>query len=430
MINKLKIFILFIFLSNCSLDTKTGIWKESEKLENQETLKTKEVFKKKEIIEKEFNSNIRINLKDKFSTNSFINNLTNNNAYLNYDGKLKKVSKYNFSKISDFNFTQPELLFTKDKSIIFFDNKGTVIRLDENLKEIWKKNIYSKNEKKLEPILYFASNKNILLVADNISNYYALKLDNGELLWKKNNISPFNSQIKVFKDRFFAIDYNNALRCFSIKTGEEIWNFKSEKSFINSQQKLSMVIDSNKLVFINSLGDLTALDLRNGFLLWQTPTQSNVLFENAFSLKNSDIILNKKVVYFSNNKNETFSINFDTGQINWRQVVNSNIRPSIIGDLLFLVSIEGYLVVIDKNNGNIIRITNVFEKDNNVEPTGFVIGKKNIYLSLSNGRLIIINIADGKLLDLVKIDGGKISRGSIVDSHLYLIMNNSIVKMN
>ncbi len=63
--NKLfYIFTLFLFISNCSLDTKTGIWSKSEKL-NSENLNIEEkLFEKPEIFQKEFNSDLKIRLKN------------------------------------------------------------------------------------------------------------------------------------------------------------------------------------------------------------------------------------------------------------------------------------------------------------------------------------------------------------------------------
>ena len=34
-----------------------------------------------------------------------------------------------------------------------------------------------------------------------------LDLKNGDLVWSKRNLAPFNSQIKIYKDRFFIIDF-------------------------------------------------------------------------------------------------------------------------------------------------------------------------------------------------------------------------------
>ena len=80
---------------------------------------------------------------------------------------------------------------------------------------IWEKNIYSKKEKKLNPILNLAIEKNNLILTDNLSNYYALNILNGDLLWRKTNSAAFNSEIKIADNKIFTVDYDNILKCFS-----------------------------------------------------------------------------------------------------------------------------------------------------------------------------------------------------------------------
>ncbi len=317
------LFILFLFILNCSLDTKSGLWSKSEKLSSDNENAEEILFQDTKTYEKELNTELKISLKNNFKKNSFINNLSNNNGVIQFNGNLSKISKFRFSKISQFDYYQPELLFTKQNTLIFFDEKGTILNFSDNNKLIWKNNIYSKNEKKQNPILYLASNDQTLVVADSIAKYYAINLNNGELLWSKNNSAPFNSQVKIFKDKFFAIDFENILKCYSIKDGKEIWSFKSEKSFIKSQQKLSFIINENNLVFINTLGDLSSIDIETGNLVWQTPTQSSSIYENYFSLKNSDLIAENKTIYFSNNKIEFFLLVERYLVIKWKQSLNS-----------------------------------------------------------------------------------------------------------
>ncbi len=434
--NKILIFfILLLFISNCSLDNKTGLWSKSEKINSEENFVEEKLFIDKEIYEKEFNPELKIKLKSNFKKNSFINNLSNNNGIVKFNGNLSKISKYKFSKISQFDHYQPELLITKKNSLIFFDEKGTILNFSNDNKLIWKKNIYLKNEKKQNPILYFASNEEVLVVTDSIAKFYAINLNNGELIWSKNNSAPFNSQVKIFKDKFFAIDFENILRCYSIKSGEEIWNFKSEKSFIKSQQKLSFIISDKKLVFINTLGDLNSVDIETGNLIWQTPTRSSAIYENYFSLKNSDIISENKTIFFSNNKNEFFAIDERNGVIKWKQNINSNLRPTFTDGLVFTVTIEGYLVAIDARNGNILRMTNVLNIINNykkkkIKPEGFIVSKDKIYLSLSNGRLLTIDILSGKYLNIKKVDNEKISRPYVLNNNMFIIRDNAILKLN
>tara|TARA_B100000965_G_C19555634_1_gene742048 strand:+ start:257 stop:1564 length:1308 start_codon:yes stop_codon:yes gene_type:complete len=435
-VNKIfNLFIFFLFISNCSLDTKTGLWSQSEKLKSEKEVVEEKLFADNEIYEKEFNPELKIRLKNNFKNNSFVNNLSNNNGIINFNGKLSKISKYRFSKISQFDYYQPELLITKKNNLIFFDDKGAILNFSNENKLIWKNNIYSKTEKKQNPILYFASNDQTLVVADTIAKFYAIDINTGKLLWSKNSLAPFNSQVKIFNDKFFVIDFENTLRCYSIKDGNEIWSFKSEKSFIKSQQKLSFIINDNKLVFINTLGDISSIDINTGNLVWQTPTQSSAIYENYFSLKNSDLIAENKIIYFSNNKNEFFAIDERNGVIKWKQNLNSNLRPTFADGLVFTVTIEGYLVAIDSRNGNIVRMTNVLSiiknyKKKKIKPEGFIIANDKIYLSLNNGRLIIIEILNGKPIDTKKIDNQKISRPYILNNDMFIVRDNAIIKLN
>ena len=434
--NKLfYLLVTFLFLSSCSLDTKSGLWTKTEKLDSENKNLEVKIFEENEIYERELNIDLKIKLRNDFKKNSFINNLSNNNGVVNFDGSIDKIKKFKFSKIDQFDNYQPELLITKKNNLIFFDDKGTVLNFSSDNELIWKNNYYSKREKKLKPILYFAANEKTLIVADSISKYYAININDGKLNWINNNIAPFNSQIKIFKDKFFVVDFENILRCFSIKNGKEIWNFKTEKSFIKSQQKLSLIINNNRVIFTNTLGDISSLDIETGNLIWQTPTQSSDIYENYFSLKNSDLISENNTIYFSNNQNEFFAIDQRNGVIKWKQNLNSNLRPTYADNLVFTITLEGYFVAIDSRNGNIVRMTNIINKikkykKENIKPIGFIVSQDKVYLSLSNGRLIIIETLTGKPIDIKKIDNEKISRPYVLNNDMYIIKDNAILKLN
>ena len=430
----LGLFLVFILISNCSLDKKSGLWTESKKIETVNDLVINELFKNEEAFNKEFNSNVKIQLKSNPTKNSFVNNLNNNNGRVSYNGSLKNISRFKFSTIDNFDQIEPEILFYGD-NIIFFENKGSIFNFDKFSKLIWKKNFYKKFEKKAKPELSLANDKKTLIVADNLAKYYAMNIKTGELIWAKTNVAPFNSQIKIYDDKFFVTDFDNVLRCYSIKDGSELWNVKTDTAFIKSKKKLSLVILNGNIYFNNSIGDISAVDIQTGNLIWQTPTQSSLIYENSFLLETSDLIADDDVILLSNNRNEFFSFSANTGALNWQQKINSNIRPTLIENLIFTVTIEGFLVVIDNKTGNIIRITNVFDKikknkRSKIKPVGFIVGTKNIYLTTDNGLLILIDISSGRSSSILKVDNEKISRPFILNKNLFIIKDNSIIKLN
>ena len=427
----LSVLILLI-LNNCSASKKVGFWdkdnKDQKQIENTKTILTKQVR-----LEEEFNPNLYV----KISTGKFNQNSLNNQndmCYLAYEGVLEKIGKYNFSKFNDFDFISPNPLFY-NKNLIFYDNKGTIIFYDENQKILWENNFYNKSEKKIKPRLNFAVKKNILIVTDDVAKYYAINIDTGELLWTKTNIVPFNSNIKIKDDVFYVVDYKNILRSISIQDGSEIWNLKTEESLTKSNTKISIVLDKKNIYFNNSIGDVTAVDIKSGQLVWQLPTQNNNISQNAFQLSNSELVINENTIFFSNNKNEFYSIDTTTGLINWKTEISSDLKPVIIGNLVITISEKGYLYVVDKKSGNIIRINDLFKdykdkKRKQIKPTGFFIALNKIYLTNSDGKLIIVNSSEANILNVVKISGGKILQPFINENNLFLISNGSIIKFN
>ena len=66
----------------------------------------------------------------------------------------------------------------KDNAIIFFDEKGSILKFNDNTKLIWKKNHYTKKEIKLNPVIYLATDNKTLIA--NVS----LIINNAELAGK------------------------------------------------------------------------------------------------------------------------------------------------------------------------------------------------------------------------------------------------------
>ena len=429
--NKLiYILIISFFLSGCSLKDKSILWKNNEP-ETKPNIKN--VFSQEKRTVTEFNKNFNLGISN-IKLNKKVFNNNNNHGSQEYKGELKETAKYKFSKLDQLNSMDYNPIFLND-GIIFFDKKGSIIRYNKKNKVLWKINHYSKAEKKLNPRLNFVTDGKNLLIADSISKYYSINLKTGELNWKKNNKYPFNSEIKKNRDKIFVIDYKNTLRCFKINNGSECWNLQTEDSFTLSGIKYSLIISNDMVVFSNSIGDITAVDEQTGLMLWQLPTQSSNIVNETYNFKNSKLVSDGNSIYFSNNKNEFYSIDAKTGTTNWINQINSTITPIIINNLIFSLSEEGYLYVIEKNEGNIIRISNLFtsykEKiRKNLKPIGFAIGNLNLYLTNSNGDIIVADLNLGSIHNKKKIGNNLISRPFIYNNSLFVVRNGSIVKYN
>jgi len=431
-VNRLIILLLSLFLlNNCSLNENSKIWKEKE--QNLKNKNIKNVFLDKKIITSEFNQELKLDLTKVQSNNKTIDN-QNNYGSQSYDGLINKIGNYKFSKLENINQLNFKPIFLDD-GLIFFDKKGSIVKYNNSQKVVWKKNHYSKSEKKLKPQLNFFITGDNLLVVDNIAKYYSVNINSGKLNWSKNNNYPFNSEIKKRGNKFFVVDYKNILRCFNINDGNECWNLPTENSFTISNSKFSLIIVDDMVIFSNSIGDITAADIETGLIVWQLPTQSSNIINETYRFKISQLVSDGKSIFFSNNKNKFYSVDLKTGVTNWINDISSNLTPIIIGNLIFTVSNDGYLHVIEKSNGNIIRINDLYvnykqKKRNKLKPIGFVIGNDKLFLTNTDGNMIVVDLSDGEITGMEKVAGDFTSKPFIYNKNLFVIKNGSILKFN
>ncbi len=430
---KFIILILPIFLLNhCSFNEKTSIWKDKEKKkEIQKDIR--EISSKDKKIVAEFNRELKLDL-SKIKVNNKIVDNKNNFGSQDYIGKIVKVGSYKFSKLENIKKINFKPIFFND-GLIFFDKKGSIIRYKDNQKILWKINHYSKSERKLKPKLNFVLDNKSLIVTDSIAKYYSINVNTGTLNWSKSNTYPFNSEIKKSKNKIFVVDYKNTLRCYNINDGSECWNLQTEDSFTLSNTKFSLIIVDDLIVFNNSVGDITAVNIETGFITWQLPTQNSNIINETYSFKTSKLVSDGKSIFFSNNKNEFYSLDVRTGNTNWINEINSNLTPIIAENLLFTVSNDGYLYILEKNNGNIIRITDLYldyklKKRKNVKPIGFAIANAKLYLTNTDGKMLIVDLNLGKVIGTEKIARNFTSRPFIINQNLFVITNGAITQYN
>jgi len=82
--NFLKIILILITVTSCSLHSNSKFWtkqkivEEKQEISKKETDNIKQVFKKEEVLSKEFNPSLKISLYSKPIKKSFLNNFDNN----------------------------------------------------------------------------------------------------------------------------------------------------------------------------------------------------------------------------------------------------------------------------------------------------------------------------------------------------------------
>ena len=70
------------------------------------------------------------------------------------------------------------------------------------------------------------------------------------------------------------------------------------------------------------------------------------------------------------------------------------------------------------------------KKRKNIYPIGFAIGDKNLYLTNSDGKMIVVDLQNSNILKTEKVSSNLLSKPFIFNNNLFLVRNGSIIQFN
>ncbi len=441
--NKIHYLIISLFLiNNCSFDNKTGIWTGSDKIskkENNTKQNTEYIFKKQNNIIEEINliseQTIKIdkqkNYKEWSQRYQNKSNNVNNVMFLN-EGNFQKLSKISKAKVNK------NILINKN-NLFFSDSKGNigVFSLNEN-KLIFKYNFYKKKFKKFKKEIKLIVKENVIIAVDNFGYIYSIDYKKNKIIWAKNFLIPFRSNLKIIDDTLFLSDEKNKVILINIKNGDKIDEFYTEPSQTVSNFESNLAIDNNNnLLFMSTSGVLYSLNfINNKSINWII----NFKQESDIIYKGNPVIVSNEEILISNKDNISL-INVNGAKI-WDLNIKTNLAPVISGNTIFTVNKDNYLIFINKNSGQIkfskslySLITKEFQKNlkrkikkiNHIYLTG-----NKLLLISENSYFIELNLENIINVDSIKKNPFEISSDIIFFEKEMIFINksNRIYKVN
>ena len=433
--------IIFILLSNCSFDNKTGIWENINDTKSKKTNKFKD-FKKIKSKDIAFNNIIIPDKKLKIILDPIKTNLNWLDEYYQNSNNLDNFS-YNDtnelifkSKKLTKNKTQERLLY-KDQNVILVDEKGNVIVYSiQNQQIIFNYNFYKKKYKNIKKQLNIIIEKNIIYVSDNFGYLYALDYINQKLLWAQDYKVPFRSNLKIFGEKILLADINNSLYLANKTNGKKVKIIPTEEILIKNDFVNSLSFDKDSLFYLNTYGSLYSIDI-NGKIKWFINLNQS-LDTNPSNLFYSNPIIHHRGKLIISTNLYLYVINSDTGSTMSKISISTTIKPVISGENLFLITNDNLLVCINLETGEIIysidinqnisEFLNTKEKSLNIKALTIV--NNDLYLFLNNSYFVKF-IPTGKIKSIVKLSSPPQSLPIFInDSILYLDYKNKLVINN
>ncbi len=176
-------------------------------------------------------------------------------------------------------------------------------------------------------------------------NVYALKLYNGELLWKfrvENKV--FESSPVYWKGRLYFGSFDRNFYCIDAETGELMWKYRT-----NGENDTMGFIEDGMVYFGSRDHCVYALDAMTGTFLWK--------FETRDEIVSSPAVYGNRVFIGSFDHN-LYCLDAGTGNLIWKfqtQGEVHNMNPLLVHEgVVYFPSFDNYVRAVDAEKGNLI----------------------------------------------------------------------------
>jgi outer membrane protein assembly factor BamB len=270
----------------------------------------------------------------------------------------------------------------------------------------------------------------VLYVTSGLGVLSALDAETGEELWRKGVRVPIHSAPTVADGRVFAITDDNEIMAFDANDqGTVLWTYQG---IVESAQMLTVpapAVFNDVVIAPFSSGELVALRVQNGGVLWQDALASSTRLTPLAAL--NDIAFGPAIadgyVIATAQSGVMTAFDFRTGQRIWTQPAGSIGMPWIAGDFIFTVTTDGKLAALSKINGSVawIQQLETFRKPEKREGrivwSGPILAGDRLVAVSSRGRMVVVNPYNGQIIEERKIGDAVMVPPIIANETVYLL---------
>lgn len=195
-----------------------------------------------------------------------------------------------------------------------------------------------------------------VLIGTNQGDVVALDPESGEEQWRSKVSSEILSAplkvnniviVRTLDGRIFGLSGNN---------GRRLWTYEKIAPTLSLRGTSTPVIDGEMIITGFDGGNLAALDISSGRLIWEssiaTPSGRSEL-ERLVDIDSSPVI-SGGIVYVVTYQGQLAALSLDTGQTLWNRQISSHVGLSVNDDSIYITDDKSNLWAFDRYNGGSI----------------------------------------------------------------------------
>lgn len=273
----------------------------------------------------------------------------------------------------------------------------------------------------------------LLFATTGFAQVVAIEAKTGKVVWRQSLSGPMRGAPTVRAGRVFVVTVDNQTHCLAAEDGAVLWTHQGISEGASLLAGTSPAVDGNVVVVPYSSGELFALRVDNGSVLWQDQLTTLRRTDNVATL--SDIrgrpIIDRGRVYAIGHADMLVAIDLRTGRRLWEREVGGIQSPWVAGDYLFLVTNSNEALAVEAKTGRLLWVTQLRiwedeeDKEGRVIWAGPVLASDRLIVGSSDGYLVALSPYTGEVLGKVSVSDGVTIQPAVANGTLYFVTNDA-----
>ena len=328
---------------------------------------------------------------------------------------------------SDDYFSRLKPIVAYDK-VYSVSRAGEVIAFDQNTgNELWQVDLSdTDNERSFWDSRVSAllaggpvAGLNKIFIGSENGKIYALDAQTGELSWQASIKGEVINAPAVDSGIVVVNSASGIMKAFNANDGEELWKIEQDVPALTLRGISTPVIASGGVLIGTGKGGVNVYLLNKGQQGWSTeigePTGSTEL-ERVIDVDSAPVVFGDKI-YAVSSRGNLAAIELQSGRILWKRQYSSYRQISIYRNTIFLTNIRGHIYSIDRVSG-IERWSNLALANRGV--TGPAVIDSYVVVGDFEGYLHWLDQDTGDIVARHEVDSSGIhSTPTVVDNVLY-----------
>ncbi len=270
-----------------------------------------------------------------------------------------------------------------------------------------------------------------IFVTSGLGAVEALDAQTGQSVWKKRLTTPLHSAPTVSNGRLFAVSDDNELFAINSATGEVLWTYQGIVESARMLTAPSPAVFEDVVIAPFASGELVALRVQNGVVLWQDALSSSGQLTPLSSLNDiaSGPVIADGYVIATAQSGVISAFDLRNGQRVWTQPAGSLGYPWVAGDFVYTVTTGGEVACMSKTSGAVVwtqqlrAFKNEKKRKERIAWAGPILIGNSLLTVSSRGEAVELNPYTGEVFRKFKL-GDPVFVSPIVANQTVYVLND------